>query len=426
MLGKAAEAVTLVLLAAFVPRLLGPVDYGHLTVVLTVVLVGTTALALGGTPLLSRFVPAAPPAQRPALARALGLRLGVSRLGQIAVLAAGAGVLATTRPETFPPLLTGLTVVALAANVLATLALQVGLGLGRTGPWNLRWPLQNAVLVGAILLLHPLLGRLGSVLAVALAGGCAVAVGAIAVRGITAVREPVADLPPGALQFARRQGAGWVLLQVVQRGGVLAVALLAGDAVETGYAGLALGVATAGSYAVLQLFVVSLPSLSGDADGNGRNGGDAGLALAEARLRRLAGTLLAVLVPAALVGAAMLDDAVRLVFGGPYAAAAAVFAPMLAVVVLAPLSALLLQAAALRMRAGATLVGAAVGTAVFALVAVVGVPAHGALGGAVATLAGVVATTLVMARQLPGATGWRLGLASTGSAAGAIVVAVAT
>ena len=58
--GKAAEAATLVLLATVVPRLLGPADYGRLSVVLTLVAVGSVALTLGGATLLSRYVPAAP------------------------------------------------------------------------------------------------------------------------------------------------------------------------------------------------------------------------------------------------------------------------------------------------------------------------------------------------------------------------------
>ena len=73
--GKAAEAVTLVLLATVVPRLLGPADYGRLSVVLTLVAVGSVALTLGGATLLSRYVPAAPAQERAALARALTLRL---------------------------------------------------------------------------------------------------------------------------------------------------------------------------------------------------------------------------------------------------------------------------------------------------------------------------------------------------------------
>ena len=70
-MGKAAEAVTLVLLATVVPRLLGPADYGRLSVVLTLVAVGSVALTLGGATLLSRYVPAAPPrgAARPSPGR---------------------------------------------------------------------------------------------------------------------------------------------------------------------------------------------------------------------------------------------------------------------------------------------------------------------------------------------------------------------
>ena len=71
--GKIAEAVTLVLLATVVPRLLGPHDYGQFSVVLTLVAIGSVALTLGGATLLARYVPAAPPAERAPLARAMAM-----------------------------------------------------------------------------------------------------------------------------------------------------------------------------------------------------------------------------------------------------------------------------------------------------------------------------------------------------------------
>ena len=68
MAGKAAELVTLLVLATVVPRVLGPSDYGRFALPLTVVTVGTLALTLGGPTTVARFVPVAPPEQRVARA----------------------------------------------------------------------------------------------------------------------------------------------------------------------------------------------------------------------------------------------------------------------------------------------------------------------------------------------------------------------
>lgn len=412
LLGKGAELVTLVVLSVVVPRLLGPTDYGQFAVVLTVVTIGTTALALGGTPLLSRYVPAAPPAERPALARALGSRLAAARLVHLAVLALVAAALVVLRPAAFPADTVALTMVALAVNVVATLALQVGLGLGRTGPWNARYPVQNAVLVAAVVVLHPLAGPAGATWAVVVAALAGLATGAIAVRGVVGAGPAAAvTVPDGALRFGRQQGVSWALLQGSLRGGVLVVALLVGAGVQTGYAALAIGVAAAAVHAILQLFVVSLPGLATER-----------VQHAEAVLRRLATRLLVVLVPAGAAAAAVLEHAVPIVFGGAYADAAPVFLPMVALVVLAPALALLLQDAALRTRGGATLAGAAAGAVVLVAASAVLVPTHAALGAGIAMLLGVAATVLVAGRLLPGALGWPVGLA-TGLGA-ALVLAV--
>ena len=53
MAGKAAELVTLALLATVVPRALGPHDYGRFAVPLTIVTLGTLALSLGGPTVLA-------------------------------------------------------------------------------------------------------------------------------------------------------------------------------------------------------------------------------------------------------------------------------------------------------------------------------------------------------------------------------------
>ncbi|MDQ3989315.1 MAG: hypothetical protein M3291_08985 [Actinomycetota bacterium] len=416
LVGKAAEAVTLLLLATLVPRVLGPADYGRFAVALTVVAIGSVAMTLGGATLLARYVPAAASDERGALARALSLRLARNRAAQFAVLVVIAVVLVAWDPVRFPPLLTAFVLIALALNVAATLALQADLGMGRTGAWCARYPVQNAVLVAAALVLYQVAGVTGALAAIVVAAAVAFALGAVAAAPLLRRRLPPVALPDGALRFGYLQASSGVLVQLAQRGGVIAVALLAGSSLQTGYAALAIGVACAATYAVVQVFTVSLPWLTE------RHGtGGVGAVDAEPVLRRLAGGLLAVVVPAAAVAVLAIDTAVPIVFGRDYAAAAAAFGPALAMVALAPVNALAVQAAALRLQPEATLYCALAGAAAFSGVAVLAVPAWGASGATCAALAGAAASALLATRILPGAVGSRLAVASLG---GATVVAV--
>lgn len=421
MVGKAVELVTLVLLATVVPRTLGPLDYGRFAVPLTVVTVGSLALTLGGPAVMTRYVPVAPPADRVGLARALGARLARGRALQLAAVAVVAAMGAAVRPDLLPPLETGLVAVALALNVAASLLLQVGLGLGRTGAWSARFPLQNAVLVVAVLVLHAGAGPTGAVVALVVAGLVALTFAAVTVApSLRGVHPPVA-LPAGALRFGAVQATAAALVQATQRGGVLAVAALAGSAVQTGYASLATGIALGATYAVLQAFTVCLPHLGVTRTGGGPGPGREGTVApgAEAALRRLAGGLLGLLLPAAVVGALLADAVVAAAFGADYAGAAATFGPALAVVVVAPLHALAVQGSILRSRPEAALAGGAVGAAAFTLTALLAVPAWGATGGLVAVLAAAATGLVASLVLLPGLAGRALPAAT---AAGAVVV----
>jgi O-antigen/teichoic acid export membrane protein len=196
---------------------------------------------------------------------------------------------------------------------------------------------------------------------------------------------------------------------------VLAVAVLAGSAAETGYAALAVGIALGVTYAILQSFTVSLPRLTHDATSDGEDG----FAAAEATLRRLAGGLLAGIAPAAAIVALALPTLVPAVFGEDYRDAAAAFAPALAMVVLAPLNALAVQVSALRLRPLASLASGLAAAVAFVVVALVAVPAWGAAGGTAAALAAAAASAGASILLLPGAVGARLALGSLG---GAVVV----
>lgn len=419
--GKAIEMVTLLMLATMVPRALGPADYGHFAVLLTIVTVGSLALTLGGPVLMTRFVPAAPLGEQVALARALGFRLARGRAVQLAVLGVATVVVVAWQPERFPPGTAALVSVAVALNVAASLALQVTLGLGRSGPWSARFPLQNGVLVVAVLILHPVAGPTGAAVALVAA---AVAAAVLAVAALAPVlREPGSPVPvpPAAIRFGTLHAAAAALVQVSQRGGVLAVALLAGSPVQTGYASLAIGIALGATYAVVQAFTVALPHLTA-----GSATAPADPEQAEAALRRLAGGLLVVLVPGAAAAALVLDVVVPRLFGAGYDGAVTAFGPALAVVVLAPLHSLAVQASALRLRPEAALSGGVAAAAAFVAVALVAVPAWGASGGTAAALAAATAGIATTLRGLPGASGRLVPAVScAGAAAVLALVAVA-
>lgn len=418
MAGKAVEMVTLVLLATVVPRVLGPADYGRFAVPLTIVTLGSLAMTLGGPTLMARFVPAARPEERVALACAIGARLARGRALQLAVVVAVGAGLALVDPAAFPPLEVALVLAALVLNVATTLALQVTLGLGRAGPWSLRYPLQNVVLVVAVLVLHPVAGVTGTIVAIVVAAVAATAFAATVLAPVLRQHRPRVPVPAGAIHFGVLQAAGAALVQCTQRGGVLAVALLAGSTVQTGYAALAVGIALGATYAVLQAFTVSLPHLAADHD-------DADTVRAEAVLRRLAGLLLVGLLPATALVAVLLEPLVPLVFGADYDGADAAFAPALAVVVLAPLAALVVQVSALRLRPQVALAAGSAGFVTFVLTSLVAVPAWQAAGGTAATLAGVAAGAVASMALLPGAVRLRVACASFGGAALVLTLALA-
>lgn len=406
LVGKAAEAVTLVLLSTVVPRTLGPTDYGRFAVALTAVAIGAVALTLGGATTLARYVPAAPVPQRAALARDLTLRLARNRVRVLAGLAAVAGAAVALDPARFDPVHTVLVLAALALNVATTLVLQAGLGLGRATAWSLRYPLQNAVLIVSVLLLYRVHQVTGAVVSVVVAALAATGLGLVAAAPLRRADSVPVPLPDGALRFGLLQAVGGALMQVIQRGAVLVVAWQTGAGPQAGYAALAIGVALALTYAVAQVFTVSLPTLTTREP-----------AEAEALLRRLTGMVLAFAGPAMLLAVLLRDLGLPLAFGADYAGSAAAFGPAFALVVLAPAGALTVQAAALRLRPEVLFKAGLAGAVTFVLAAVTAVPHWGAAGGTFAALAGTVVATAVQIRLVPGAVGARLTAATFGGAA---------
>lgn len=386
--------MTLIALATVVPRALGPADYGLFAVVLAVVGIVSMSLSLGGPLLLARFVPAAPLAERNALALALALR--IARFRALMVLAAISLVVALTTvvPERFPKEAALFVSIALVLDVAATLIYQVALALGRPRLWSFRFPLQNTILVVAVLTLHAAAGVNGAVAAVAIASGGVLLVGVPVVTRHLRPAKPLQSLPPGALRFGILQGVSGFFVQVTLRGNVPLVLLLTGEKVQAGFAAFATGLVLAATYAVWQVFTIELPRLSARADAE-----PAGV---EAAARQLARTATLLLMPASLAGVLLAGPVLPHVLGKGFAGVEEALVPALAALPFAGLTALATQVAALRLRSDIRVRVTAVGAGVFLAAALVAVPEWGAVGGTAAFLAGTAATVFAAARELPG------------------------
>lgn len=415
--GKAVELVTLVALATVVPRILGPTDYGRFAVVLTIVTMVSLALTLGGPTLMTRFVPAAPAEERVSLALALGRRLLFTRAATVAV--AGGTALLVAAATSLSMTDTAIAVFATALHVVTTIALLVLLGLGGTAAWAARFPFHNAVLVVGALVLYPLGGVTAALVAVLIAAlVTAVAALIVAAPVLRAPRSPHVHIPEGALRFGALQAGGAALMQYTHRAGVLAVAILAGSSVETGYAALAIGLALGTTYAVLQIFTVSLPHLTAhDLDHEG-------IERAEAPLRRLALITTAALAPPLVVCALLLDQLVTPIFGTDFEGAATSFVPAMALVALAPLYSLYVQVAAIRFCPRVALECGIAAALVFTIVAAGATPHWAAVGGTAAALAGSAAAVLVALVRLPAMTSITQVIATCGGVAATIVAGV--
>lgn len=386
--------MTLIALATVVPRALGPADYGLFAVVLAVVGIVSMSLSLGGPLLLARFVPAAPLAERNALALALALR--IARFRALMVLAAISLVVALTTvvPERFPKEAALFVSIALVLDVAATLIYQVALALGRPRLWSFRFPLQNTILVVAVLTLHAAAGVNGAVAAVAIASGGVLLVGVPVVTRHLRPAKPLQSLPPGALRFGILQGVSGFFVQVTLRGNVPLVLLLTGEKVQAGFAAFATGLVLAATYAVWQVFTIELPRLSARAHAE-----PAGV---EAAARQLARTATLLLMPASLAGVLLAGPVLPHVLGKGFAGVEEALIPALAALPFAGLTALATQVAALRLRSDIRVRVTAVGAGVFLAAALVAVPEWGAVGGTAAFLAGTAATVFAAARELPG------------------------
>lgn len=383
------------LLITTVPRFLGPSDYGLFALALALVTVSSSSLSIGGPTLMSRFVPAAAPDERDAVARALAGRMGRWRALEIAGVAIVAAILVAGFPGTFPAGITSLAGLALCIDLLATLAFQVALGLGISSAWAFRFGVQNVAVVCGAVVGHAVAGIDGAVAGIAAASAVSLAWGTAIVGRRLRDAPAGALIPPNALRFGALYGFSNAFVQLLNRGAIFAVAILAGSRAQTGFSALAIGVALAATYAVWQIFTVQLPGLVE------RTRGSPDVAHAETELRRLARPTLVTVLVVALAGVFALDPGVPLVFGEDYDGAQGAVAIALALLPLAPLTGLATQTAALRLRPDLRLWSAAGGVIVLVVACPVFIPTWGARGGSAALLAGSTAMVLVSILALP-------------------------
>ena len=406
--GKALELVTQVLLVTLVPRLLGPEDFGRLTLALAIVTAGAVAIALGAPSAFVRFVPEETGARRAGLARSMTAALVPVRAIQLTLVALIGATLVFVGPR-FSATDVGLVFIALAAEVAATLAAQVALGIGETWIWSFRVSARNIGLLLLVPFLAPLgpAGVLSSVALGALAG-FVFAAGTAA----TLVRhaEPNVPIPAGAMRFGRVAGLGILVGQLTYRGPVMAASVLGLSADEVGYAGLAASIAMAIILAVRELFTVSLPEL---VETWSRDQSDA-----DRRLRQLGQRAQWALAAAAIVGVIAMDRLLPLVVGERFAPASAAMIPILAMMPLLPLPAICGPSSSLRLQPALPFRIDGVGLIALVVAAIVLVPRWGAVGATSALMVAVVVSSVLTTWALPTVATARLltiGLITSGS-----------
>jgi O-antigen/teichoic acid export membrane protein len=379
--GKALELASLVPLITLLPRVLGPSHYGSFALGISIVTIAASTASLGGPTMAARFLAAAPKADRAPLARAVIRRSAAWRIGAASLVAAVAFIAVSGR---LPAGGAWFIFAAVVFDVLATLLLQAALPLGGVVAWSTRYPLQNIVVTVAAIVLYDRVGAIGVLAALPIASGAALALGAVTAWPRLRTAKAAPRLPKGMRRFALVQGASGLMQLVVLRGSVIAVGLAGASSAQVGFAGLAVGVATALTYALWQPYTVELPRL-------------ATMPAHEARiwLERTTRLMLAILVPILLGGLITARSVVPHLLGPSFSGAIVPVGVALAIVPLAPPTAALNQVAALALRPELRLLAAGSGGLAFLLAAVAMVPRWNAAGASGALVAGTAVTAVV-------------------------------
>ena len=355
--------------------------------------------------------------ERLGLARAIGARLARGRAVQLAAVVAAAAIACLVAPEQLPDRppprswwsLASRCGVARQRRAAGPTGSRAGPGRGPSGTRS-----RTRCSIVAVLLLHRSTAVDGGLVAILLATAWRRRVrgrGAVAHRPAPAAPVPI---PDGALRFGALHAAGAALLQVVHRGGVVLVAVLAGESAEAGYTALATGVGLGVTYAVLQAFTVSLPHLAGSERPTPMTANPccaasprpAGRPARRARSSWRCG-----------LDQRRAGGVRRRLRGGRSRVrpGAGHHRPRAARELAGP-------GAALRLRPEVALANGVVAATAFVAVGIAAVPAWGAAGGTLAALAGIAAGAVVSVRLLPGASSGRLDRGSLLGAAAVLAV----
>jgi O-antigen/teichoic acid export membrane protein len=379
------------LLLLILPRLLGPDDFGEFAVAFALVSLASLGMGLGAPVAASRYIPRAAPGERLAVTRALVARVVRMRVPLLAALT----LAAIPASWLVPGVSLGVALAVCGAAWFAvgtSVVAEIALGLGRTRMWNLRFPLENGLVLVAAVAGHAAFGGVGAIIGLPLAMAVTFALLTPAVARELRGAEPGAELPPGTLRFARLTSFTVLVFVAVTRAGPPLVSLLGGSSAQAGYAAIASGIAAAGSGVVGSMMVVQLPRLATLARS------DPGRAEAEARRSGLLVTALAAV--AAVVAAGVADPLIRLVLGHDFAGAVGPVSLALAAVPLTAVTSLAGVISSLRLRPERIAAAWGVGGGCFLAAAVPAISALDAEGAALALVAGVAAACLAATRLL--------------------------
>jgi O-antigen/teichoic acid export membrane protein len=374
-LNKVVQVAGLVVTVVLVPRLFGAEDYGRFAFVLSLSYLGQILGDFGTLDVMGRFVPSMPVSEASRLyMRTLAFKIVVGLLAGLVTAGTALALGQWMRLEW--AVLTGLGV---ALHIIAWVPFQFALGLNRVGTWMAEQAWRQWALLGLLLVLLPLWGLSGALLAIVLMEIIFCVLGIWWVRDYWQVYELRLDwdylwpfLAFGATFFMAN-----LAIVALYRSGPVLVEILTRQPIQTGYFNLALGLFMMAYVTVSQFAQSLIPTLSGFR-AQGQSGQLESWLHNFVRYSWLAGwfTTIAVWLLA--------DWGVPLVFGEDFAPAAAVLKWISLAI---PLTALLWAGNTLstvlgrgRIKFGASLVA----LLVFLVAALWLTPAYGAVGAAVA------------------------------------------
>lgn len=391
-LHKAAQMVGQIVAVLTIPRLLGASDHGHFTFVLSFGYLWQILGDFGTLEVLTRFVPGLDEAQ----ARRLYTRTVLFK----AVVGLGLGLLAALTALLLAPwlrfswaLLIGLGVLA---HVVAWVPFQLLLSVNQVGRWMVEQAWRQWVVVIFLLLLYPLLGVGGSVLAWALMELFFCGLGLWWARAYWQPAALQLDWP--YLRPYLRAGLGFFLANLISallyRSSPVLVEAIGSEPAQVGYISLAIGLYML-PYLMLTQFALSLVPVLSEFQAQGQPEKISRWSRDFVAYSWLVGWL-------GVIGVWLTADwGVPLVFGADYAAAVPAFKWISLGV---PLAGLLWAGNAIatvvgrgRVRFGSTLLA----LVLFLLLAFWLVPLYAAAGAALALSLAIVANVAVLIVALP-------------------------